>query len=214
MKSRNKVKLSSDGSQDTDTTDPLVEPKQTDPTWWDVLPFFHFFPYFVLFYGGWYLFNHNILTVLFLIYVVTPLVDILLPLDKRNLENKQVRAYEKDKRFLIPLYTYWVLDFFSYFWAIYTFTYGEFYGILDRLQLIFVTSHIGGVGLAIGHEQLHRRELIHKICGTLVYSKALYSHFFIEHIKGHHKLVATPLDPASAEMGESLYTFVQRSFVG
>ena len=47
-----------------------------------------------------------------------------------------------------------------------------------------------------------------------MYSKILYSHFFIEHIKGHHKHVGTPLDPATAKLGEALYPFVWRSFIG
>lgn len=42
-------------------------------------------------------------------------------------------------------------------------------------------------------------------------AKVLYMHFTIEHLYGHHKNVATPLDPASAEKGISLYQFVPRS---
>lgn len=42
----------------------------------------------------------------------------------------------------------------------------------------------------------------------------MYMHFTTEHLYGHHKNVATPLDPASAEKGVSLYKFVPRSIVG
>jgi alkane 1-monooxygenase len=41
-----------------------------------------------------------------------------------------------------------------------------------------------------------------------------YGHFNIEHNKGHHKHVATPEDPASARMGESLYKFARRELPG
>ena len=161
-----------------------------------------------------YFMDHKILSIIWLIYISTPILDKILPIDTYNLNKKEIIAFEKDKRFLIPLYLYWLLDYFSYFWAMYTFTYGEFKGIFDEFSLVFVTSHIGGVALAIGHELLHRRQTIHKIMGTLTYSKALYSHFFIEHIKGHHKNVATPLDPATGFMGENVFEFIPRSVIG
>jgi len=54
------------------------------------------------------------------------LVDIILPIDDYNLTNAQTKDFEKDSKFLIPLYTFWTFDFISYFWAIYTFSFGEF----------------------------------------------------------------------------------------
>jgi alkane 1-monooxygenase len=42
-------------------------------------------------------------------------------------------------------------------------------------------------------------------------SKNLYMHFFIEHVYGHHKHVATPLDGATARLGQSLYSFIPQS---
>lgn len=42
----------------------------------------------------------------------------------------------------------------------------------------------------------------------------IYSHFFIEHIRGHHKHVATPMDPATSKKNEPLYFFLPRSIFG
>ena len=39
-------------------------------------------------------------------------------------------------------------------------------------------------------------------------------HFTYEHLYGHHKRVATPEDPASAEQGITLYGFLPRTFLG
>lgn len=44
--------------------------------------------------------------------------------------------------------------------------------------------------------------------------KNLYMHFTYEHLYGHHRRVATPEDPASAEQGISLYKFIPRTFFG
>jgi alkane 1-monooxygenase len=58
---------------------------------------------------------------------------------------------------------------------------------------------------------VHRRALVHKICGTLAYAKMIYGHFFIQHIRSHHKKVATPSDPSSSRLNESLYEFYWRT---
>jgi alkane 1-monooxygenase len=44
--------------------------------------------------------------------------------------------------------------------------------------------------------------------------KNLYMHFTYEHLYGHHRKVATPEDPASAQKGISLYRFFPRTFFG
>jgi alkane 1-monooxygenase len=41
-----------------------------------------------------------------------------------------------------------------------------------------------------------------------------YGHFCVEHNHGHHRHVATPGDPASARMGESIYKFALREIPG
>lgn len=45
-------------------------------------------------------------------------------------------------------------------------------------------------------------------------AKNLYMHFTYEHLFGHHRRVATPEDPASAEQGIDVYSFFWRSFTG
>lgn len=44
--------------------------------------------------------------------------------------------------------------------------------------------------------------------------KNLYMHFTYEHLFGHHRRVATPEDPASADKGLDLYSFFPRTFFG
>jgi hypothetical protein len=48
-------------------------------------------------------------------YVLLPVLDYLLPVDHNNLKLERIRLFEKDKRFLIPLYSVWILDFLIYF---------------------------------------------------------------------------------------------------
>ena len=63
----------------------------------------------------------------------------------------------------------------------------------------------------VGHELTHRKEPIHYFFGIVNYFRFLYTNFGITHTQGHHKWVATPLDPASAAQGESVYPFAIKS---
>jgi len=76
----------------------------------------------------------------------------------------------------------------------------------------FAIANCGSLTLTVGHELAHRKELIHKITGNLVYSKMFYSHFIIQHIKSHHKKVATYEDPSTSRKGESIWDFLWRTF--
>ena len=68
---------------------------------------------------------------------------------------------------------------------------------------IFIMTLASGaaVGGAVGHELFHRKEIVHKIFGASLYLKMMNTNFAIQHVQGHHKNVATPKDPASADKG-------------
>src|SRR5690606_29685538 len=74
----------------------------------------------------------------------------------------------------------------------------------------------GGLGFAInlGHELGHKKSTLERWLGKLALALACYGHFYVEHNRGHHRDVATPVDPASSRMGESIYRFVLREMPG
>jgi alkane 1-monooxygenase len=72
---------------------------------------------------------------------------------------------------------------------------------------------VGACGINVAHELGHRINRGEQFLSKLMLLPALYQHFFIEHNRGHHKNVATDLDPASARRGEIVYTFWVRSIV-
>ncbi|RMH19763.1 MAG: alkane 1-monooxygenase, partial [Gammaproteobacteria bacterium] len=73
---------------------------------------------------------------------------------------------------------------------------------------------VGTIGINVAHELGHRRKKFEQWLSKLMLTTALYTHFFIEHNRGHHVWVATDKDPASAPAGESLYHFWWRSITG
>ncbi|UYZ57544.1 alkane 1-monooxygenase [Hymenobacter latericus] len=72
----------------------------------------------------------------------------------------------------------------------------------------------GVLGINVAHELGHRANRLEQLLAQALLLSSLYLHFFIEHNRGHHRHVGTPLDPATARFGESLYPFVLRSMWG
>lgn len=102
------------------------------------------------------------------------------PDDHNNLSESRVRVFEKDKRFLIPLYVYWIIDFIFFYWVLYDIYSGKI-GTTNFSFFIMTicVAQMGAINAIVGHELVHRKAFIHKLCGTLVYAKMIYSHFFI-----------------------------------
>lgn len=69
----------------------------------------------------------------------------------------------------------------------------------------------GMAGITTAHELIHRKERILRALGIWNLLLVNYGHFYIEHIKCHHKLVGTKKDPATARYGESVYQFFLRT---
>ena len=70
---------------------------------------------------------------------------------------------------------------------------------------------IGTMGINVGHELGHRSSVGEQRVAQALLLFGLYLHFFIEHNRGHHRHVATPLDPATSRKGQTIYTFWFRS---
>ena len=89
---------------------------------------------------------------------------------------------------------------------------------LSPHEIILATMSVGAVTGAIGmtfaHELIHRRHAYERMFGTILLASVTYPHFTIEHVRGHHRHVGTPDDPATARLGESLYRFLPRTIVG
>ncbi len=72
----------------------------------------------------------------------------------------------------------------------------------------------GAIGITFAHELVHRSSRGERVLGDIVLALVSYPHFAIEHVHGHHRHVATPLDPATARLGESFYHFLPRTLWG
>jgi alkane 1-monooxygenase len=82
------------------------------------------------------------------------------------------------------------------------------------IAALSVGAATGAIGMTFAHELIHRRKQYERALGNILLLSATYPHFTIEHVRGHHRRVGTPEDPATARLGESLYRFLPRTIVG
>lgn len=140
------------------------------------------------------------------LYTVIPLLDTIVGEDPNNPPASAVRELDEDRYYRWMLYATVPGHFVSLVLCAWVVSTGD-WGILPLAGLTLSMGLIGGFAINTGHELGHKKEALPRSLAKLVLTTVGYGHFFIEHNKGHHKDVATPEDPASARMGESIYGF-------
>jgi alkane 1-monooxygenase len=150
---------------------------------------------------------------MWIIYAFVPVVDYLLPNDLTNPSEDEQKELEKQWKWKIPLYLFIVIEWYILFWGVNLAANGE----LTPLKLIshlLSMGHIGAIGILVAHEIFHKADSFSRFLGWAHMSKYLYMHFFSEHLYGHHKNVATPLDPATSRYNQTVYSFILSSIKG
>ncbi|MSQ99629.1 MAG: alkane 1-monooxygenase, partial [Xanthomonadales bacterium] len=82
------------------------------------------------------------------------------------------------------------------------------------LLLAITAGLYSGLAVNTAHEMGHKKTRTEQILARFALAVPAYGHFCVEHNRGHHRHVATPDDPASARMGESIYHFALREIPG
>ena len=146
-------------------------------------------------------------------YLLAPLLDWLLGEDQSNPPESAVPALDADRYYrtitylLVPL-LWSAFIFGAWFVARYDL---PWHGVL---AMVIITGSVGGFCINLGHELGHKNTTLERWLAKLVLAPSAYGHFYTEHNRGHHRDVATPADPASSRMGESIYSFVLREMPG
>lgn len=143
---------------------------------------------------------------------IIPLIELLSKPDASKIQDGENIASDRiyDMMLLLGLpVQLFTLGFFLYQISSFEFS---------TLQLIGMTSAAGIVcgviGINIAHELGHRSGKFEQFVAQCLLLSTQYAHFFVEHNHGHHRYVATPLDPATARKGQSLYAFWFQSLFG
>jgi len=146
-------------------------------------------------------------------YVVAPLLDWILGEDLSNPPESAVPALDAD------LYYRWItFALVPVLWA--AFVFGAWFvthydlPLHGQAAMVMITGSVGGFCINLGHELGHKNTSLEHWLAKIILAPTGCGHFYIEHNRGHHRDVATPIDPASSRMGESIYAFVVREMPG
>ena len=181
------------------------------------MPFLNYFTGFVvpmvvatsLILEGWMTF----FSVVFF-FTFIPLVELIATGTTENLPSDEESGRMRDRKFSWVLYSMVPIQFALiglYLWRITTFAPSpvEWVGLTMSLGM-----SCGILGINVGHELGHRRKKFEQVLAKSLLLSSMYTHFFIEHNRGHHTHVATENDPATSRYGESLYRFFPRTING
>ena len=148
-----------------------------------------------------------------LVFGVFPVIDILRGLDKSNPPDSVIKWLEQDRYYRWCTYAFIPLQYAGLVFACWLWADGGL-STVDGIGLALTMGIVSGIGINTAHELGHKRAGLERWLSKVALAQSGYGHFFIEHNRGHHVLVATPEDPASARMGESVWAFLPRTIAG
>ena len=146
-------------------------------------------------------------------FVVIPLIDLVTGYDDSNPPEEVIEALENDKYYRWVTYIYLPVQYAGFIAAIWYLAAHDL-GVADRIAIAISVGVVGGVAINTAHELGHKREDAERWLSKIALAQTFYGHFYIEHNRGHHVRVATPEDPASARMGETIFEFWPRTVSG
>ena len=142
-------------------------------------------------------------------YVLVPIVDLVLGEDSYNPTEEQSLKLKDNIWFRVILWIYPVTYIGTILVAANVISTGDL-SVFEQVGIAVSIGIAGGFGIGCVHESIHRPSKIELGGGIIATIFANYSHFWIEHLWGHHKRVATDEDPASSNIGDNIYTFWPR----
>ena len=144
-------------------------------------------------------------------WVLVPGLELIIKPNTSNMAAAEEELAKNDKIFDYLLYLVVFLQIPTLFFFLYSFSNVQL-NTVDIIGRIFSMGMLCGVfGINVAHELGHRKNKFEQGLAKLSLLTSMYTHFFIEHNKGHHKNVATPNDPSSARYNEWVYLFYFRT---
>lgn len=150
-----------------------------------------------------------------LVFAITPLLDALIGLNTANPRSEpEGPPPQRDPVFDLALWLWVPTQLVIVVWGSWTVATTALAGweLAGLVLSIGISSGAGAINVA--HELMHRRGRPERALAEILMTSTSYTHFCIEHVRGHHKHVATPLDSASARFGESIVAFLPRTLWG
>ncbi len=150
---------------------------------------------------------------LVIFFVLVPLADLVFGEDAANPPDEAMAGLDGDRYYRYLTYAFLPVQYASLIWGMWMIANGGL-STADRIGLGLAMGLVAGVAINTAHELGHKGEDVERWFARVALAPTAYGHFFVEHNRGHHVRVATPEDPASSRLGESLWRFLPRSIGG
>ncbi|MGW6425679.1 alkane 1-monooxygenase [Nocardia sp. NPDC055053] len=148
-----------------------------------------------------------------IVLIAIPVLDWIVGEDGNNPRDEDYEALSADRYYRWCTYLFLPVQLIGLVIACAMWS-GDDLDVVDKLGLAATVGFVSGIGINAAHELGHRVESAERLLSKIALAQSGYGHFFVEHNRGHHARVATPEDPASARLGESLWEFLPRSVIG
>lgn len=145
----------------------------------------------------------------FFVFVLLPVIDVSVGTDAVNPPEDAVPLLEQQRWYRWCTYAFLPLQYVSLAFACWEWT--RLDGVADRIGLAVTVGMVSGIAINTAHELGHKRDDLERWLAKVALAQSGYGHFYLEHNKGHHVRVATPEDPASSRLGETLWAFLPRT---
>ncbi len=142
-----------------------------------------------------------------------PALDALRGQDSTNPPQGTIEQLGQDPYYRLITYAFVPVQYLVFIWGAWIWTYGGLTPF-EKVGLALTVGINAGVGINAAHELGHKRPRHERWLAKASLAQSFYGHFYTEHNRGHHVRVATPEDPASARIGQSLYRFLPRTVFG
>ena len=157
--------------------------------------------------GGWGWFIVPVV-----VFGAIPVCDALLGTWLYNPTPEESAALLARRGFQLMTWCYVPVQIFLVFWGA---SLAGQLSVIEQIGLCFsVGLCTGAIGINLAHELMHKPGKFERGLSQILLLMVSYMHFYIEHLRGHHRQVATPGDPASARLGENFYRFYLRAVPG
>ncbi len=147
------------------------------------------------------------------VFGIIPLVDLLTGLDRNNPPDEVIESLENDKYYRWVTYAFIPMQYLSLAWGAWMLG-SSALDVADKIGLSLGIGMVAGIAINTAHEMGHKKEQHERWFARIALAQPFYGHFFIEHNRGHHVRVATPEDPASSRVGETVWGFLPRTVWG
>jgi alkane 1-monooxygenase len=147
------------------------------------------------------------------VFVLIPIIDLLVGIDPNNPADEVLERLENDRYYRWVTYAFIPLQYVAFVWTAWMLSRPQ-YDVADKIGMALSVGMVAGIAINTAHELGHKKDQHERWFARICLAQTAYGHFYIEHNRGHHVRVATPEDPASSRLGETIWGFLPRTVSG